>query len=172
MRSASARVAALLIFTMAKIYNSELSKELREGGKLQVIDKMPDELADKVVPVMEVNPKLLKQINLIKSSTSNGTIFTTDANKDTYLCAAMLTASGTATAANRISVTPFGQSSAVDILGVDIRVSVALDVSNGSNNIALPYPIKLARGSAVTLTTTATSARAAVFCYEEENINA
>jgi hypothetical protein len=46
---------------MAQIFNSELKKQLIDGAKLQTSkDVIPSQLADKVVPVMEVNPKLLK----------------------------------------------------------------------------------------------------------------
>ncbi len=46
---------------MAQIHNSDLSREIVTGIKLQQnVDSIPSQLADKVVPVMEVNPKLLK----------------------------------------------------------------------------------------------------------------
>jgi hypothetical protein len=50
---------------MAIIYNSEVSKELIDGANIQTSkDLVPNQLADKVVPVMEVNPKLLRIANL------------------------------------------------------------------------------------------------------------
>lgn len=56
---------------MAWIYNTELSKELKEGAKLQQTrDIIPNQLADKVVPVMEVNPKLLRRINIVRNVSS------------------------------------------------------------------------------------------------------
>jgi len=56
---------------MATIYNSDLSKELIQGGRLQVnTDRVPSELADKVVPVMEVNPKLLRRADLFLTTSS------------------------------------------------------------------------------------------------------
>lgn len=75
---------------MATINNSDLFKELKEGIKLQQLrDVIPSQLADKVVPVMEVNPKLLRRTNLIKSQSatanSNTTIYTTPTDKDFFL---------------------------------------------------------------------------------------
>jgi len=59
---------------MATIYNSDLSKELIEGAKIQTsFDSIPNQLAEKVVPVMEVNPKLLRRIDFIKSATKSVT---------------------------------------------------------------------------------------------------
>jgi len=50
---------------MATIYNSELTKQLLDGAKIQVNrDKFPNELAEKVIPTMEVNPKLLRYVNI------------------------------------------------------------------------------------------------------------
>ncbi len=44
----------------AIIYNSDVTKELRDGGKISLRDAIPNQLAEKVVPVMEVNPKFYK----------------------------------------------------------------------------------------------------------------
>jgi hypothetical protein len=75
---------------MATIHNTDLTKELKEGGKLQQLrDVIPSQLADKVVPVMEVNPKLLRITNTTATATVNatgaGTVYTTPADKDFFL---------------------------------------------------------------------------------------
>jgi hypothetical protein len=75
---------------MAEIYNSSLSKEIIEGGKLQLSrDRIPTQLAEKVVPVMEVNPKLLRRIDFIsqgtKSGNGSGIVFTSDSKKRTFI---------------------------------------------------------------------------------------
>jgi hypothetical protein len=67
-----------LIFNMAQIHNTDLTRELKEGGKLQQLrDVIPSQLADKVVPVMEVNPKLLRRTNIVKSISSTASAGTT-----------------------------------------------------------------------------------------------
>lgn len=76
---------------MAKIFNSNLTKELVDGAKLQTaFDKVPSELAEKVVPVMEVNPKLLRKTNLVLngSRTASGaaiTLITPSSDKKTFI---------------------------------------------------------------------------------------
>lgn len=60
--------------TMATIYNSELSNELREGAKIQTSrDQIPNQLGQTVVPVMEVNPKLMRENVIIASSSASAT---------------------------------------------------------------------------------------------------
>jgi len=56
---------------MVQINNSDLSKELIQGAKIQVNrETPPNQLADKVVPVMEVNPKLLRRAMILSNGTS------------------------------------------------------------------------------------------------------
>lgn len=76
---------------MAQIYNTDLIKELKDGAKAQQLrDTLPSQLAEKVVPVMEVNPKLLRTINVVNTSTSGTsaatvTVISADPNNDFYL---------------------------------------------------------------------------------------
>jgi hypothetical protein len=75
------------------INNSDLFKELKEGARLQQLSgKIPDKLASSIVPVMEVNPKLLRRIDTLQGTmaTATGTMtpFTTpNSNRDFYLSA-------------------------------------------------------------------------------------
>ena len=75
---------------MATIYNSLLTKELIEGARVQVSrDSVPTQIADKVVPVMEVNPSMLRKNTILRGSsrTTTGTltIYTTPTDRDFYL---------------------------------------------------------------------------------------
>lgn len=75
---------------MATIYNSDLFKELASAAKIQVsVDNIPNQLAEKVVPVMEVNPKLLRRTEIIRhndaTNATSATIYTTPTNQDFYL---------------------------------------------------------------------------------------
>ena len=59
---------------MTQINNSDLTKELIEGSRpLTCVDTIPNQLAEKVVPVMEVNPKLLKRTNFIAYAQATAT---------------------------------------------------------------------------------------------------
>ena len=57
---------------MAKIYNSEIIKELVDGCKLQInTDKVPNELAEKVVPVFLANTNKPPTVRYIRDDTLN-----------------------------------------------------------------------------------------------------
>jgi len=142
---------------MATIHNSDLSKELQQGAKIQINrDVIPNQLAEKVVPVMEVNPKLLRRIDIHKAGTlTNGTsatIYTTPADKDFFLVALQLSiikdgnSTSTSTAING---TVNGVSAKIiSIAGITITASA------GSTSLTLPIPMKIDRNSNITLTHT------------------
>lgn len=76
---------------MATIYNSELTAELIQAGKLQVArDKIPSEIAEKVVPVIDVNPKHARICNLVKRqsivNSASGIIYSVPSSKKTFIC--------------------------------------------------------------------------------------
>lgn len=67
---------ALIFINMAQIYNSDLFKEVQEGSRIQISrEQIPTQLADKIVPVMEVNPKFFRRVNFFgrSSTTTTGT---------------------------------------------------------------------------------------------------
>jgi hypothetical protein len=159
---------------MATIYNSDLSKELREGGKLQVTDRMPSELAEKVVPVMEVNPKLLRRVNLLKNANSGGafTLYAAPSNKDTFI-------TGLSLAFHQIVTDTLTQVSiSVTIDGAAIRLflmpSTTLTINDQYAYLPFPTPIKVDRGTniSITVTGTVTQVWASLIGYQVDNINA
>jgi len=167
---------------MAQIHNTELFKELREGGKLQPLTQnIPSELAEKVVPVMEVNPKMLWTVNkCISESYSDSvgaTIYTCPQNKDTYFVGGLITVSKDANATSiysRITIVPKTLGQAASILIVRYEPLTAM--SNISMNRELKFPILLARGSAIIVTNSAANASidisAEVQLIEVDNPNA
>lgn len=144
---------------MATIYNSDLFKELKDGGKIQQLkDDIPNQLAEKIVPVMEVNPKFFRRCNLIKrgsaSNATSATVYTTPTDRDFFLCAACLSVVKDATATSVLStirVFPEGAGSATtqDILVVG---GISLTAQSEIVSISLPYPIKVERGSNIVIT--------------------
>lgn len=83
---------------MATIYNSRTTEELVRGAGIQTSrDRVPNQIADKVVPVMEVNPKLLKYVKNVATATatdsSTQTIMTTSSINETYITGVILTVS-------------------------------------------------------------------------------
>jgi len=75
---------------MATIYNSDLLKGMQEDASLQVSQGIPTQLAEKIVPVMETNPNLLRKTNFFSdfSRTTTGTSIvaaTFSSTVDTYV---------------------------------------------------------------------------------------
>lgn len=158
----------------AKIYNSNLTKEVIDGAKLQVQDgNIPSEIAEKVIPVMEVNPKLLRRVNIVKQNTS-GNIYTTPTDRDFYLTAFNLSAYSTAVGANQISISaiPYGETAGVVIGRICLFNTAAIDSQNGVLSQDFTVPIKLARGSAISLIAAGTTVRSAtIFGYTTDQSN-
>lgn len=74
----------------ATIHNSDLKKSIIDNAKIQLaIDKVPSELAEKVVPTLETNPNLLKTCEIIRHATKTITgsqiIYTCDTSRQFYL---------------------------------------------------------------------------------------
>lgn len=91
---------------MAIIYSTDLKKELIDGAKIQTSsDSVPNQLAEKVVPVMEVNPKLLKKVDWVAHLTATTTqsavaIFTAPTGYKTFLKGLTLSVQSDAAADN------------------------------------------------------------------------
>jgi hypothetical protein len=70
---------------MADVKNSETIKNLREAAQLSsAIENPPLILSNTIVPTIEINPRLSRICNIIKSSTG-GTLYTTPAQGKFYL---------------------------------------------------------------------------------------
>lgn len=169
---------------MATIHNSELSKELTEGAKIQISrDKIPNELAEKVVPVMEVNPKLLRRAKGIATmdrttttAASPGTsIVTLNQNKDTYITSIVFANSSDVNCDNTIirirATDEFG--STIYLIRAD---KITLTATNSQIVANFDTPIKLQRGSVIyylnAFTVGASITGITIFGYENEVINA
>lgn len=141
----------------ATIYNSELTKGIVEDAHIQINrDKVPIELAEKVVPVLEVNPKLTKRCDVVKSI-----IYTATAGATTMLsatertghqfylcgCAASIQATATcdaATANYGISVIMGGLSR--NLLTIPF---ITLTACNVNREICFANPIKIDMDTAI-----------------------
>jgi len=165
---------------MANIHNSDLFKELRDGGKLQQLnDVMPSQLADKVVPVMEVNPKFFRRVNIIRTQstaiTGTNAIYTTPSgSQDFYIIGAQLSAQSDATADNTlisISTTVEGVSAVILRLAKLTTTAHTDDIA-----ITFPNPIKIDRNTAINLVNTFTVGNSrssgTIYGYLVDNPNA
>lgn len=164
---------------MAIIHNTDLIKELKEGAKLQQLrDVIPSQLADKVVPTMETNPKLLRRCNISKTTdavnATSGTIYTTPSDKDFFLVSCCLGVIKDATS------TSTGSNITVVIDGVSSPIAripgITLTAQSKVVSCTFPAPIKIDRGTNITVTasTNVANIRATgvITGYLVENINA
>jgi len=167
-----------LIFKMATIHNTDLTKELKEGAKLQQLrDVIPSQLADKVVPVMEVNPKMFRIVNYnVAGAGTNSTstsLGTTPTDRDTFITGATLSFFKDITA-----TTTFIRLNATMENGLGIVLCsfgcVTLNIDGDAMTISFPNPVKLKRGSAITISASTNvgnfNAFGSVMGYQVENI--
>ena len=158
---------------MATIYNSDLQKEYVEGGKIQVSrEGSVNQISQQVIPVMEVNPKLLRRCNYFQSRSSTaGTIATTSADKDTFIVACSLGIDKLVTDTGTDAVLK----ATVD--GVQINLlyipGITLTLNQQNITISFPFPIKLDRNTTIiTSGSNITKIAGLVIGYTIENVTA
>lgn len=143
---------------MAINYNSTLSNEMRDVGKLQISrDRIPNEFADKIVPVVDINPKHSRIINLSQSIVVTATGGSTTAlsartDVDQYITSVWLgvsknAACDVATGSYLMSATINGQ--AKNLFSIPLMTLQASDIIQV---LAFPIPVKIDRGTAVSVT--------------------
>lgn len=167
---------------MATIYNTELFRELKEGAKLQQLnDVVPSQLADKVVPVMEVNPKLIRRTNILvnanKLTTGSATVYTTPTDKEFVLLGVQSSiikdvACDVATGQIRTVAT---SDEGIAVYPTALAV-IALTVQNQSIFVSFGNGIKLKKGTVIshgaTFTAGVMSITTVIIGYVVENVNA
>lgn len=165
---------------MATINNSELSREIIDGAKIAIgREKVPDQISEKVVAVMECNPKLLRRVNLVRGSSSvtTGTItlFTTPTDTDFYISELNMAfikdvTCDAATGAVTISVVIDGVTR--NIAGLS---TITLTAQSGNLVISFPLPVKLDRTTSITMNGTYTAGVMSRYCsiagYIVQNAN-
>ena len=164
---------------MAIVQNSRTIQELREAAALQVgKDAIPTTLATQIVPVMEVNPKLLRHCDVVKRNqavnATSATIYTTPATQDFYLVSACVTLIKDATATST-----FSRINAV-VLGATASfceiASLTLTAQSETVSMTFPRPIKIDRNTAITVTNTTNvgnvTAAACIVGFIVDNSNA
>lgn len=129
---------------MATINNGKIIKSIIDKAKIQTAtDKVPNQLAEKVVPVMEVNPQHdfdLKIASGTVSDATDGTIHTCHATKKTYLVSATVSVAKDVVSDSVytwVRIRPFGQ--ATDQVAINMRYE---PITVGSNLIASLNPVQ------------------------------
>jgi hypothetical protein len=137
--------------------NSELIKELQGSTKIQTMSGLPTILSSNIVPTIEINPKIVKNGSNISQSlanaTSSGFTFTAPTDRDMYITGANLTFVRDATATSTKFAVTY-----VNDLGATITLlsfgGVTLNAGSGSTQTPAMHPIKIQRGSTMTITST------------------
>jgi len=146
---------------MADIHNSDLKREIIDGAKINTaFDKIPQQLAEKVVPVMETNPKFFRTINVVESGSRDTSgqiaLYTTPTDKDFYITSVQINNQSDVTADNTdayISTKlPDGNSATLAQL-----FKLSTTVFQGVINLSFPIPIKIKRGTAINFGSTFTA---------------
>lgn len=136
----------------AKIFNSYLTKEIIDGAKLQQnLGGIPSEIAEKVIPVMEVNPKLLRVCNIVRSDTAtNNTLYVIPTNKDFYLVSAFVQAGFTAAGQSTSFISAVIDGQTQKIVQNKVTCGAGL-TANDTTSINPCFPIKIDRGTTIVL---------------------
>lgn len=143
---------------MAKIYNSDCTNELaRNAGIQQNVDKVPNELAEKIVPTFETNPEILRKTNWFAeihravSTGASSTLKTCATGKRTFITNIYLyvlkdAACDKATGEIAITLTPKGKA-AIIIAQVPL---ITLTAQESNVVLSIP-PMELEPGSNIVL---------------------
>jgi hypothetical protein len=141
---------------MTSIKNADTIRELIKGANLQTgFDQIPNELARSIVPTLEVNPAMFRRCNIVRGSSAinatTQTIYTTPTDRDFFLCGCSLNVIKDVTSTTTrsdIICNPDGDTSQSVL-----RVScLTLTPQTGQQSQVFPFPIKLKRGSNITVT--------------------
>jgi hypothetical protein len=160
---------------MAQINNSDLTRELIVGAKINTsVNLTPSQLAEKVVPTMEVNPKLLRETRVVKSescvNSTSETIYTTSKDKDFYLTGFILTNIKDSSAT---SISSFIRAYVMgEFIDFGQIAGITLTEQSGQITFNLPNPLKLDRNSVISVRNNTNTANvstwASIFGYEVE----
>jgi len=157
---------------MVDIQSKEVIDKISEDLKIQPAMTIPREIAKQIQLVYGVNPdRLIRRASAGASDATTATILTTSAVKDTFLIAMQLTVSKDVVATSILSSivgTPFG--GITDLL-LRIRYE-PVTVGQFSQGLSLPIPMKLDRGSLVTVVNSTAvgsiDATAIIYFYETD----
>lgn len=159
---------------MAQVVNSETVKEIIKAGGLQTNQGIPTVLSNVIMPTIEANPRLLRHTNVRYYNTCiNGTsttILTTPTDKDffvTYVWLAMSRDASATSTSSTVTATINGTSDPIAVIAT-VTLTAGIQVTSQ----AFPQPIKIDRGTTITVTnqsgTAAITSRAIVAGYYEE----
>jgi hypothetical protein len=166
------------VMLMGTIINGQTLSELREAAFLQLQrDRLPVRLAETIVPVVELNPKLLRRVThvLTANRTSTGTTTMRNATPDRefYITSAVISVQGTAATATLdcgLACTVNGSTGDIIAFGQDATAGA---VPGREIFLSFAHPIKIDINTAIsfrcTYTAGAVNGRCQVHGYEVSN---
>lgn len=159
---------------MVTNYNSDTTKEIVAAMKASTAkDIIPNQLAEKIVPVVDVNPAHNRKIDTIKYVTAAGqTFYTTPANKqDFYLCGINIGIENTNLAQTGYTYVAVNQNNATLRLCPVKCTGLVGGIAIANVVLELIRPIKVDRNSAIILTTSGSvnSAVASLWGYHVDS---
>jgi len=138
---------------MVDIQNSKITDRLLEETKAQPYFDLPKRIADNIQPVLIVNPhNRVFGVTTTKSDTASSVFFLTSTTKDTYILAANLSIAKDVVSTSIFSTISLTQDGGA--AGIFFKLNyepVTAGNIQGSMNWA-QTPIKLARGSNISIT--------------------
>jgi hypothetical protein len=149
---------------MVKIYQGEYTRKLSRDLRIaQAVNNVPDDLASEIQPVFVINyPFNIRNASTTTSSTSS-TLMTTRTDAETYVISASLAVIKDASATSvdtRLNVTSI-EGALLPILRIP---GISLTAQSETISINFPIPIRLGRGTAVTLTNSTAVANIVADC--------
>jgi hypothetical protein len=143
---------------MVHINNRDAIRLIQDGAKVSISEGFPTELSMAVVPVMDMTPDLHRVADICEGASSAATgaftVFTTPTDKDFYLTSAQISISKSAAcdlATGVVSLTVVISAQTKSILNI---ATVTLTAQQQSIALGLPVPIKLDRGSVISMSGT------------------
>jgi len=139
--------------------NTQVLEELRNAAKIQPGSRetFPSNLSGSIVPTIELNPKIVANADVrrgIATDTTSTTILTTQTGVDTYITSVALSvlkdAGATSTRSEVLATNSEGKS--IQLLTI---AGAAATAQSETISITFPHPIKLARGTTVTVANSA-----------------
>ena len=137
---------------MAYIDNSETKKEMNDAIRGNSVSNIaPTKINDSVQPVININPKDYRRVNIVKRVGTAATVYTTPTDKDFYLVAFNISAGSLTAGTNtwNLSATIDGDSSATALAYIYLEITAGTS-SQDSTSQNFKYPIKIARGTNIT----------------------
>lgn len=142
---------------MAQINNSDLTNALVQGAKISSArDKIPDQLGQTVVPILDVTPRKHRVLDICQTATrttsGSTNLFTSSTSYDTFLvsCSLAMIKDATCDDASGAAATITAVVNAVTVSLLNIP-GITLTACNESISISFPFPLKIDRGTSVSI---------------------